>query len=417
MADLETFLRRSPATNEQRAALWDAFEQSANEDELASRLETISVPKSLKAQLWDLKASPVTESAPDPRGIGASGGMAMRAGAQVLAPKNPKAILNVAVDAGRFAGEIPGAIASVYGDIGVGALKGLGGMANTAMGAVGIPMPEYSETAFDPSNPVQSGGKLLTQEGVIAAATAPLAGPVVRVAGKVLKPLTSRLVPLAKAVAEFSGVGERARKAKKVWDAARGGTARKAESEAASKIKREAAEDAEKILEAKQAKAVEDKVLRRELSDAKKMDKVDRGRQAKAEFEARKASKEAPKAPESPQDATSASSKGSEPQIFDSRTGKPVELSPEEARKAVANQPWNRGKPDVVEAKPAFPGQQSAKGATKARFASNLDRNVVKWAESGNKPETIQKKVKSIFKRDLSLDEIDSILIRAKETN
>jgi hypothetical protein len=143
----------------------------------------------------------------------------------------------------------------------------------------------------------------------------------------------------------------------------------------------------------------------------------DRGRQAKAEFEARKAPKEAPKAPESPQEATSASPKGSEPQMFDSRTGKPVELSPDEARKAVANQPWNKGKPDVVEAKPAFPGQQSAKGATKARFASNLDRNVVKWAESGNKPETIQKKVKSIFKRDLSLDEIDSILIRAKETN
>jgi len=298
----------------------------------------------------------------------------------------------------------------------VGGLKGLGRMAAPLVKAAGLGN-DYTDAALAPDNPIEGLTGSAAQEVAIGAATAPLAGPVVRVAGKVLKPLTSRLVPLAKAVAEFSGVGERARKAKKVWDAARGGTARKAESEAASKIKREAAEDAEKILEAKQAKAIEDKVLRRELSDAKKMDKVDRGRQAKAEFEARKAPKQASKASESPQEAPKASSKGSEPQMFDSRTGKPVELSPDEARKAVANQPWNKGKGDVVEAKPAFPGQQSAKGTTKARFASNLDRNVVKWAESGNKPEAIQKKVKSIFKRDLSLDEIDSILIRAKETN
>lgn len=267
MTDLETFLRRSPATNEQRAALWDAFEESANEDELASRLESISVPKTLKAGLWDLKASLAVESVPDQRGLGGAGGMAFRAGAQVLAPKNPQAVLDSAVEAGSFVNAVPGAVASVYRDIGVGALKGLGGMANTAMGAIGIPMPEYSETAFDPSGPVEAGGKELAQTAV----TAPLAGPVISVAGKVLKPIASRIIPVTKAVAEFAGIGERARKAQKVYRAATGADEAAAMSRKAARAESVAQKSA--IKEAKQIQAVEDKVLRRELSDAKKMDK------------------------------------------------------------------------------------------------------------------------------------------------
>lgn len=53
---LEAILRRSPLTNAQRADVWDAYESSDNEDELATRLEALKIPKQVKASLWDLKA-------------------------------------------------------------------------------------------------------------------------------------------------------------------------------------------------------------------------------------------------------------------------------------------------------------------------------------------------------------------------
>jgi hypothetical protein len=53
VADL---LSVGPGTKTDRAAAWDAFHQSANLDELTSKLKPLAIPNYLKAQLWDLKA-------------------------------------------------------------------------------------------------------------------------------------------------------------------------------------------------------------------------------------------------------------------------------------------------------------------------------------------------------------------------
>lgn len=54
VADL---LRSAPAPDAVRAAAWDAFEQTANEDDLATKLKPLALPTHVKAQLWDLKAA------------------------------------------------------------------------------------------------------------------------------------------------------------------------------------------------------------------------------------------------------------------------------------------------------------------------------------------------------------------------
>ncbi len=47
-----------------KAAAWDAFQSAANEDELAAKLKDLNIPKSLKADLWDLKAKSAVPTAP-----------------------------------------------------------------------------------------------------------------------------------------------------------------------------------------------------------------------------------------------------------------------------------------------------------------------------------------------------------------
>lgn len=51
------YLKRTPTTPKVRATLWDAFDQSSDADDLATRLQSIQVPKAIKAQLWELKES------------------------------------------------------------------------------------------------------------------------------------------------------------------------------------------------------------------------------------------------------------------------------------------------------------------------------------------------------------------------
>jgi len=116
-----------------------------------------------------LKSEPQSETI-NPLGVSSSG-MAGRAGGQVLAPKNPRAVLNAAMDFGRVAQALPGAAASVYGDYAVGAAKGLGGMADSAIKALGLPRSDYADAAFSPSNPVQGVGKGLAQAGAVVGAS------------------------------------------------------------------------------------------------------------------------------------------------------------------------------------------------------------------------------------------------------
>jgi hypothetical protein len=60
---LESVLKMSPLTKAQRADLWDAYEEAADADALASKLATFQVPKEVKAKLWDLKAAGASQDA------------------------------------------------------------------------------------------------------------------------------------------------------------------------------------------------------------------------------------------------------------------------------------------------------------------------------------------------------------------
>jgi hypothetical protein len=49
-------------TPDQRATARDAFTRSSNEDDLAQRLNGMTLPKEVKARLWDLKAGRLARS-------------------------------------------------------------------------------------------------------------------------------------------------------------------------------------------------------------------------------------------------------------------------------------------------------------------------------------------------------------------
>jgi len=190
--DLEAVLRRIPATNKQRAELWDAYEGSADADELASRIETIGVPKQYKAQLWDMKSAvPSVAHVPEP-GVMGGNSPALRAGMQVLAPKNPKAVLDLVTEAAAVNDQLPGAIASVYKDYATGAMKGLGSMGRSATDAIGLTAPDaYSKVAFEGENPVQSVGSGAAQTG--ATMLAAEAAGVLGAGNKILRPVVKAL--------------------------------------------------------------------------------------------------------------------------------------------------------------------------------------------------------------------------------
>lgn len=56
-------LRAAQTTNDVRASAWDAFQQSADANELATRIKDLPLPNEVKAQLWDAKHG--VSAAPD----------------------------------------------------------------------------------------------------------------------------------------------------------------------------------------------------------------------------------------------------------------------------------------------------------------------------------------------------------------
>ncbi len=56
-------LAKSPTLNKHRADAWDAFHDAADADDLATRLGSLDLPDSVKADLWDLKATGKTRPA------------------------------------------------------------------------------------------------------------------------------------------------------------------------------------------------------------------------------------------------------------------------------------------------------------------------------------------------------------------
>jgi hypothetical protein len=67
-----TLLVKSPLTPAQRRAASEAFTSSANEDELADKLQAMKLPRNVSAQLWDIKASQPASPQPSqaPQGDG-----------------------------------------------------------------------------------------------------------------------------------------------------------------------------------------------------------------------------------------------------------------------------------------------------------------------------------------------------------
>lgn len=75
---------------------------------------------------------------------------------------------------------------------------------------------------------------------------------------------------------------------------------------------------------------------------------------------------------------------------------KPVTMRETAAAKEAAYRAKASG--DVVEAKPAFPGQQGAKGATAARFRDIAERTVAGWIKAGKDDAFIMNQLRDAFK-------------------
>lgn len=54
--DLESLLKASPLSQAQRANVWDAYQNASDPDALAAALQPLTIPKTVKASLWDLKS-------------------------------------------------------------------------------------------------------------------------------------------------------------------------------------------------------------------------------------------------------------------------------------------------------------------------------------------------------------------------
>lgn len=93
VADL---LTASPLTTSDRRKVWDLYQQSSDEDDLAAQLVKIGIPKTVKHDLWELKyqasqaatpeavAPPIAEPQPDPGTSGALTGTAVASGVPML---------------------------------------------------------------------------------------------------------------------------------------------------------------------------------------------------------------------------------------------------------------------------------------------------------------------------------------------
>lgn len=144
-----------------------------------------------------------------------------------------------------------------------------------------------------------------------------------------------------------------------------------------------------------------------------------------------KAPEPVPEAPKPPQETISAPETPKEPAKATESPKKPSVEAGDDLEGALKA---SLDKKDVVYAPPAFPGQQGAKGATKARFEMVAERNkspqravmseierasanVKKWVKSNTKPEKIKDRLNSIFKgkRSFSTEEVETLIKIAQE--
>lgn len=171
LADL---LRRSPLTNSQRADVWDAYNAAPDQDALAATLESLNVPREVKANLWDLKLStaaprPLAPEVPEavPEGP-APDSLAGRWAA--AAPRRAAAVNALPAIGGTVGGIVGGAGGTVLG-MGVGGAPGaIGGAA--VGGAAGESLRQLIRRAQGeeaPATPTEAM-RAIDQEGAIQGA-------------------------------------------------------------------------------------------------------------------------------------------------------------------------------------------------------------------------------------------------------
>ena len=103
-----SLLLKSPLLPEQRRAASEAFTSSANEDDLAEKMQTLGLPKQVMAELWDLKAAAPPQPSAEPAQPDGSalGRFASNLGEQINPITIAKGLVNTALHPIDTAGDI-----------------------------------------------------------------------------------------------------------------------------------------------------------------------------------------------------------------------------------------------------------------------------------------------------------------------
>lgn len=141
-------LKAAPVSDSVKAQVWDAYQQSTNEDVLAARLKSVPIPDAVKADLWDLKyqSKPIQSAS--------------------VAPKENPSIGTMAKDVVIGAIKQPGRL--------VQAIPGVTALTDKLYG---LP-PGASEQSMQPTNTAQEVGGYVADAAEIAGAGAADAGMV-----------------------------------------------------------------------------------------------------------------------------------------------------------------------------------------------------------------------------------------------
>lgn len=164
-------LRKSPLAPQMRAELWDVFEASKDEDDLAERLKALKVPDQVKAGLWDLKHNSSQDTvtlriSSDDGPTDPADELTREAGVSAyLHPIRPRIgmfdqVYGPIVDAGI--GAAKGALKTAVG-LGEAVYDHLPGVKPVTDAVAGKPDFDATKTVLDPSNTAQKVGQSIEQ--------------------------------------------------------------------------------------------------------------------------------------------------------------------------------------------------------------------------------------------------------------
>lgn len=290
-----------------------------------------------------------------------------------------------------------------------------------AAGQAGAAVPLVGEMAADMGERAASTGDYAGLAGELAGlAVGPkVGGAVLEGAPRVIRPIAKGLKPMVKTAARMAEKSAPEAVGAAVggavggpWGAAAGAGAGKLLKEAYKDVQAEKAA-AVAAKEAAKESAAKAQALAAEKAAAAKAAQAERSAAQKAFEEAKAAKAEAAKAAElekyrgltkkefqmerAQSEALKMDAKKSRAQIaFEKAKADKVAKAKPTAQETFEKAKATKG--DVVEAKPAFEGQQSAKGATKDRFQMNRERIAANLFKDGKSEAYVRKLLKTTFK-------------------